>query len=110
MHPVPHPQRAHGRAGGIPMPLAPAATLAPPRAVRARPAPPAPPAAAQAGPLVAFVLFLLVNAVLLIRPAEIVPQLQGIELYFYAIAACALIAGTDVLKYITTTPLEEQPI
>ncbi len=70
----------------------------------------APPVAAPPGPLPAFVLFLLVNAVLLIRPAEILPQLEGIELYFYMIAACALIAATDVLKYLTTTPLDEQPI
>jgi hypothetical protein len=88
------------------VPLAPTATLTPPRALRPRSAP----AAAQSGPTLAFVLFLLVNAVLLIRPAEIVPQLQGIELYFYAIAVCALVAGTDVLRYITTTPLDEQPI
>jgi putative inorganic carbon (hco3(-)) transporter len=92
--------------------LAPLAALPPVRAVRARPAPasaPAP-AAMQAGPILAFVLFILVNAVLLIRPAEIVPQLEGIEVYFYLIAACSLIAATDVLKYITTTPLDAQPI
>src|SRR5580700_2788615 len=37
-----------------------------------------------------FYLFILVNAVLLIRPAEIIPELRGIELYFYAIALCSL--------------------
>lgn len=99
------------------MPLAPAAKLRLPSAVRSRLAlavRPAAPASAQAqvqpGPLLAFVLFIFVNAVLLIRPAEILPQLEGIELYFYAIAACALIAATDVLKYVTTTPLDSQPI
>jgi hypothetical protein len=92
------------------MPLAPAAPL-PPRAARARPAPTSPaPAAASPGPLLAFVLFLLVNVVLLIRPSEILPQLEGIELYFYVIVACTLVAASDVLKYVTATPLDEQPI
>jgi O-antigen ligase len=56
------------------------------------------------------VLFILVNAILLIRPAEILPELEGIELYFYAIAACSLFASADVIKYLTGTPLETQPI
>src|SRR4051812_22437254 len=77
------------------------ATLAAPR----RPA-----AGLQPGPVLAFVLFIVANAILLIRPAEILPQLEGIELYFYAIAACALVASGDVLKYVTSTPLDTQPI
>jgi putative inorganic carbon (hco3(-)) transporter len=58
----------------------------------------------------AFYLFILVNAVLLIRPAEILPELRGIELYFYAIAACSLFAASDVLKYLIGRPLDTQPI
>src|SRR5687767_5355320 len=58
----------------------------------------------------AFFLFILVNAVLLIRPTEIVTELQGIELYFYLIVACALFSATDVLRYLTGTSLEKQPI
>jgi hypothetical protein len=48
--------------------------------------------------------------VLLIRPAEIVPELEGIELYFYVIVACSLLAAGDVLKYLTATPLDTQPV
>jgi hypothetical protein len=52
----------------------------------------------------------VVNAVLLIRPGEIVPDLEGIEVYFYVIAACSLFAASDVLRYLTGTPLATQPI
>src|SRR5947209_2798197 len=94
--------------------MLPTATLTPPLPPRhAAPALPRPrrdPAAVQPGPMLAFVLFILVNAVLLIRPAEILPQLEGIELYFYVIAACSLIAAGDVLKYLTGTQLATQPI
>lgn len=58
----------------------------------------------------AFFLFILVNAVLLIRPAEIVPELRGIELYFYVIGACSLAASGDVLRYLIGRPLGTQPI
>jgi O-antigen ligase len=58
----------------------------------------------------AFLLFIVVNAVLLIRPAEIFPQLQGIELYFFAILACSLCAAGDVLRYLIDRPLHTQPI
>ncbi len=47
---------------------------------------------------------------LLIRPAEIVPELQGIELYFYVIVACSLLAAGDVLKYMIGTRPDTQPI
>src|SRR5712671_2452739 len=53
----------------------------------------------------AFFLFILVNAVLLIRPAEIIPELRGIELYFYVIGACSLAASGDVLRYLIGRPL-----
>src|SRR5436305_1210460 len=53
----------------------------------------------------AFVLFILVNAVLLIRPAEILPALQGVEIYFYLVAACCLFASLDVYRYLTAAPL-----
>jgi putative inorganic carbon (hco3(-)) transporter len=58
----------------------------------------------------AFFLFLLVNAALFIRPAEIVPALQGWEVYFYAIVVCFLAATPDVLRYLTGESLEKQPI
>jgi putative inorganic carbon (hco3(-)) transporter len=58
----------------------------------------------------AFFLFLLVNATLFIRPAEIVPAWQGWEVYFYAILTCFVVATPDVLRYLTAESLEKQPI
>ena len=58
----------------------------------------------------AFFLFLLVNAALFIRPAEIVPELLGWEVYFYAIVACFLAAAPEILRYLTGDSLDQQPI
>jgi O-antigen ligase len=58
----------------------------------------------------AFFLFLIVNAALFIRPAEIVPALLGWEIYFYAIVACFIVAIPDVLRQVTGQSLESQPI
>jgi hypothetical protein len=58
----------------------------------------------------AYVLFLLVNVALFVRPAEIVPAWQGVEFYFYLIAACTLFALPDLIDTLTNRPLETQPI
>jgi hypothetical protein len=58
----------------------------------------------------AFLLFILVNAALFIRPGEIVPALLGWEIYFYAIVACFVAASPNVLRYLTGQPLDRQPI
>jgi hypothetical protein len=58
----------------------------------------------------AYVLFLLVNAALFVRPGEILPAWQGLEVYFYVIAACALFGFPEVMKCLTERPLETQPI
>src|ERR1051325_4620430 len=58
----------------------------------------------------AFFLFILVNAALFIRPAEIVPAFLGWEIYFYVILACLAAASTDVLRYLTAQSLDAQPI
>jgi putative inorganic carbon (hco3(-)) transporter len=58
----------------------------------------------------AFVLFILVNATLFIRPAEIVPALLGWEIYFYVIVACFIAATPDILRYLTARSLDQQPI
>ena len=52
----------------------------------------------------AFLLFILVNATLFIRPAEIVPALLGWEIYFYLIVACLVIAAPEVIRYLTGKP------
>ena len=58
----------------------------------------------------AFVLFLIVNAALFVRPAEIVPAMLGWEIYFYVIVACFVVAIPDVLRHFASQPLESQPI
>ncbi len=58
----------------------------------------------------AFFLFILVNAALFIRPAEIVPGWQGVEIYFYVIVACLLASFGDILAYLADQPLDTKPI
>src|SRR5688572_15533847 len=58
----------------------------------------------------AYFLFILVNATLFIRPAEIVPAWYGLEIYFYVILACFAFALPDVIRYLTDQSLETQPI
>jgi putative inorganic carbon (hco3(-)) transporter len=58
----------------------------------------------------AFFLFILVNAALFIRPAEIVPAMQGWEVYFYLIVACLLLSAFEIIRHVTEKPLLTQPI
>src|SRR5262245_33559087 len=57
-----------------------------------------------------FALFLLVNAILFVRPAEIVPELIGLNLYEYAILACLLASFPQVVEQLTPRALLERPI
>jgi hypothetical protein len=59
---------------------------------------------------VGFVLFLLVTAVLFIRPAEIVPALASVPIYNILMLACLAAAGPRVLARLQGRPLAEQPI
>ncbi len=58
----------------------------------------------------AFFLFLLVNVALFVRPAEIVPALEGFEIYFYCIAACLVVSFPDILRYLSEKSLTTEPI
>src|SRR5262245_46343354 len=58
----------------------------------------------------AFFLFILVNATLFIRPAEIIPEWQKLSIYEYLIVSCFVLALPEVLTYLTSRPLERQPI
>jgi hypothetical protein len=58
----------------------------------------------------AFFLFLLVNATLFIRPAEILPELQGIPIYNALILACLVAAIPELIQHLTARSLVEQPI
>jgi O-antigen ligase len=58
----------------------------------------------------AFFVFILVNAALFVRPAEIVPSMLGWEIYFYLIVACLALAAPDVIRHLSAQPLTAQPI
>src|SRR5438105_4140200 len=58
----------------------------------------------------AFVLFLLVNFVLLVRPTEIVPAMAGWKLYEATILACLVVSVPHLLAYLTGKSLDAQPI
>jgi hypothetical protein len=57
-----------------------------------------------------FVLFLLVNATLFIRPAEIVPALLGVKIYEALILTCIVAAAPEILAYLTRRSLDAQPV
>jgi hypothetical protein len=57
-----------------------------------------------------FFLFLLVNATLFIRPAEIVPALLGVKIYEALTLACLVAAAPEILAYFTRRSLDAQPV
>jgi putative inorganic carbon (hco3(-)) transporter len=58
----------------------------------------------------AFYLFVLLNAVLFIRPAEIVPDLEAMPLYSVLLYACLATSGLSVLHQLSPRVLVGQPI
>ena len=59
--------------------------------------------------LVGFKLFLLLNAVLFIRPAEIIPALEALPIYEVVIIACMLFSIPVVLRQLTLASFATQP-
>jgi hypothetical protein len=57
-----------------------------------------------------FALFLAVNAALFVRPAEIVPDLLGLEIYQFLILACFAFSFPAVLEQLSARALEARPI
>src|SRR5262245_35168337 len=57
-----------------------------------------------------YFLFLLVNAVLFLRPAEIFPEVRSISFYEYLILGCLVFALPEVLRTLFAQPLDSQPI
>ena len=57
-----------------------------------------------------FFLFILANAMLFIRPSELVPELGDVELYRYVIAACLLVSMPRVAKQLFTRIASVPPI
>src|SRR4051794_41105503 len=49
-----------------------------------------------------FFLFILANALLFIRPSELVPELGDVEIYRYFILACLLVSLPVVLQQLAT--------
>lgn len=57
-----------------------------------------------------FFLFLLVNAALFVRPSDVLPALEGVELYRYLILACFAVSFPAVLQHFSGAGLDERPI
>ncbi|MBY0232180.1 MAG: O-antigen ligase family protein [Gemmataceae bacterium] len=57
-----------------------------------------------------FGLFILVNAILFVRPADVVPAFINIEFYQYAILACLLVSFPAVLDHLQPAKMEKRPI
>lgn len=56
-----------------------------------------------------FLLFLLVNATLFIRPGEIVPELTGLPIYNYMILTNLLVASPAIVNYFDRGSLRQKP-
>src|SRR5947209_3036738 len=57
-----------------------------------------------------FILFLLVNAVLFIRPSEYVSDIKGVELYAYLIIPCLLLSLPVLLQQLDPRRIQAAPI
>ena len=57
-----------------------------------------------------FILFILVTGVLMVRPAEIIPGLEGVPVYEFAILSCLVVALPAVLIQLTPASLARRPI
>src|SRR5260370_8686708 len=57
-----------------------------------------------------FFLFVLLNAVLFIRQAEIMPELTGLPIYEWVILACLAVSIPGVLALLKPSSLVQQPI
>src|SRR5207245_7058108 len=98
--PVDH--RLHSRFGTWPPHRAGATVVCPPRGSRT--------AAAGSSCVLGFVLFLLVNSVLFIRPAEIVPSLEELPVYEILIVACLLSSLPVVVGQLNGRSLRANPV
>jgi putative inorganic carbon (HCO3(-)) transporter len=58
----------------------------------------------------AFLLFILVNATLFIRPGEVVPDLEGWPIYQWMILSCLVVAYPRVFDQFTRDALVSRPI
>jgi hypothetical protein len=57
-----------------------------------------------------FALFLLVTAIMIIRPTDFIPGLEGAPLYQIAIVSCILLSWHKLIPQLTTAGLRERPV
>lgn len=57
-----------------------------------------------------YYFFVLLNAVLLIRPEELLPEIAGLRLYMIVICLCLLTSGQQVLALLQPEELAKRPI
>jgi len=57
-----------------------------------------------------FALFILVTAILFIRPSDFVPGLEAIPLYLIAIVPCILLSWPKLIAQLTTAGLRGRPV
>jgi putative inorganic carbon (hco3(-)) transporter len=57
-----------------------------------------------------FALFILVTAILFIRPGDFVPGLESVPLYLIAIVPCLLLSWHKLTPQLTTAALRERPV
>jgi hypothetical protein len=106
-------RRCEGAQNLVSNPLAtPVASRSPGRPASARPRPSAParpePTAQASG--LAFALFIVLNAVLFIRPAEIVPALLGLPVYEVTILSSLALSAKAVVRRLSPAALADNPI
>lgn len=57
-----------------------------------------------------FALFLVLNAILLLRPEELFPEIAGLRLYLITIVACLVTSLPGITARLTPEALKERPI
>ncbi len=57
-----------------------------------------------------FVLFLLLNAVLLLRPDDLFPELAGLRLYLLVIVPCVMLSLPQLMRLLTLDSLRQRPV
>jgi putative inorganic carbon (HCO3(-)) transporter len=60
--------------------------------------------------LMAYWLFLLLNGVLLIRPEELFPEIEGLRLYLIVICSCIVASAPQLIERLQPQQLAERPI
>jgi putative inorganic carbon (hco3(-)) transporter len=57
-----------------------------------------------------FILFLVMNAVILLRPEEVFPSIAGVRLYLITLVVCTVVSVPALMNYFHARPLRERPV